>query len=416
MTTIAYLHAGMEFEYYLGSHIYSEIYRGIIDGCRDRGVRCDFFDARTPIAAWLRTKRFREYDGIIGTVPTALSAAAAAWRALERRHPCVNMMIASKTPQGNFAGTDDASGMRLIMEHLTREGHERIGYFGIADERYSRERFRGYCEFMLEKKMPLRQEWVHGFSITTGKPVRPLAQTLFYAGRPDPAFERAVKIHCERFLSMKELPTAVVFETDLAALMFTSAALVRGMRIPGDIAVAGYDNNKIMYPGSGRVQLTTVEQDFYTVGKAGVALLDEVIRDKQQKSKSVLIPPRLIVRESSLRRSLKRPRADAVFSEKVSAYIAGHYGDDNLSHALSAMLGMNHKYFFEKFAAVFGVYYVDYVNDIRLDKAAERLRTTGDDIVGILIDMGFGTHQNFTRLFKRKFGVTALRYRKQHTG
>ncbi|MBI4979191.1 MAG: substrate-binding domain-containing protein [Spirochaetes bacterium] len=408
---IAYIHAGMRFESYMGSHVYDEVCRGIKDAVKARDLVCEFFDARLNLDHFLRSKGYKRYAGLIGTIPTRLPAAKH-WHRIEQMLPCVNLMIASPHPGSHFAGVDDAKGIRLVMEHLVSEGHERIGYFGIGDEEFSRKRFAAYLDFIRAHGLPVVPDSIVGFDPASGLArIGIIARNLFNF-RSDRAAEKDMISRANEMLSRRDRPAALVFEADLPAIHFSLTARAVGVKIPGDIAITGFDNNRFYDVNDPHLKLTTVEQDFYANGTAAVKLLADIIDDSGMLDpRTVLTEPRLIVRRSSLKKSLRVSGGDDDFYETVGAYIDAHAGDHTLSHDLSRKLSMKHKYFLGKFAAVFGVTFVNYVNRLRLDKAAHRIRGTKDSITDILFDAGFRSHQNFNRQFKKHFGVSASDYR-----
>ena len=56
--------------------------------------------------------------------------------------------------------------------------------------------------------------------------------------------------------------------------------------------------------------------------------------------------------------------------------------------------------------------FVKYLNNYRLEVAAELLTTTSDDIINIAINTGFDNLSYFNRCFKKKHGITPGKYRK----
>jgi LacI family transcriptional regulator len=88
---------------------------------------------------------------------------------------------------------------------------------------------------------------------------------------------------------------------DPVAMGAMRAILEAGLRIPKDIAVVGCGN--VHYSGFLRVPLTTVDQDSTAIGKYSAELCLSLIDAKRTPpAKELLITPKLIVRESSVRR------------------------------------------------------------------------------------------------------------------
>lgn len=85
--------------------------------------------------------------------------------------------------------------------------------------------------------------------------------------------------------------------SDVIALGAMRALIERGMKVPEDVSVVGYDDISIssMFIPS----LTTVRQPKYLMGQKSVELLMKKIEDKSFKNEYVVLEPELIIRESS---------------------------------------------------------------------------------------------------------------------
>lgn len=55
-----------------------------------------------------------------------------------------------------------------------------------------------------------------------------------------------------------------------------------------------------------------------------------------------------------------------------------------------------------------------YIRDRRLASAADGLKNTGEFMISIAINCGYGSQQSFIRAFKKKYGVTPSEYRGRH--
>jgi LacI family transcriptional regulator, galactose operon repressor len=91
-------------------------------------------------------------------------------------------------------------------------------------------------------------------------------------------------------------PTAIFAGADIAALGVLRAAEERGIRVPDDLSVAGYDN--IYASTIGRVSLTTIDQSGHLTGVASLGLLMERIEGRTQPVQLV-VAPRLMTRSTT---------------------------------------------------------------------------------------------------------------------
>jgi len=93
-------------------------------------------------------------------------------------------------------------------------------------------------------------------------------------------------------------PTAVFAANDLLALGLLQAFLLAGLRVPGDVALIGYDD--IEYASSAAVPLSSVRQPAFEMGRrAADLLLKEIESDGEVEPEQVVFEPELVVREST---------------------------------------------------------------------------------------------------------------------
>ncbi len=154
--------------------------------------------------------------------------------------------------------TDDVEGGRLATQHLMDLGHRRIGFIGDGADPAGR--------FVASPRR--RAGW---------------ARTLAAAGLPaPPELERSARhsqadgrAAAEALLDLSEPPTAIFAASDTQALGVLAAAADRGLDVPGDLAVVGFDDLEI----AAHVGLTTVRQPLHDSGVRGARLLLGALND-----------------------------------------------------------------------------------------------------------------------------------------
>ncbi len=144
-------------------------------------------------------------------------------------------------PEGTpWISVDNRVGAFEATRHLIGLGHRRIAHIqGPLKYQVSHERYLGYCDALNEAGIPL----------DTG---RTCANAFFD-------------------LPAEKRPTAIFAGSDYMAYGAISAAEQRGLRVPGDIAVVGFDD----FPASAHMEpaLTTVRQPFYEMGRRASEML-----------------------------------------------------------------------------------------------------------------------------------------------
>lgn len=170
---------------------------------------------------------------------------------------------------------DNVGAAMDATRHLIQLGHRRIAYVnGPPDVILSRDRLRGYTLALQQAGLPVLEELI--------------APGTFY-------LESGVEA-ARRLLGLPEPPTAVFCANDEMAIGFIRAAEAMGRRVPDDVAVVGFDD--IRFASFYRPALTTVAQPMYEIGRRAAQLLLDQVGGKADGPQSIVLPHRLVVRES----------------------------------------------------------------------------------------------------------------------
>jgi LacI family transcriptional regulator len=170
-----------------------------------------------------------------------------------------------------------------VVSHLISLGHSRIGFIGISPaDKLSLRRYQGYAAALGQA----------GISITPAYTVGPPEAPAF--ATQEDGFEGMT-----RLANLKRPPTAVFARNDFAAIGALRAAHKLGLRVPQDIAIAGFDN--IPLAAFTTPPLTTVEQPIAQQGEAAAKfLLDRIEKRYIGIARKMCMPCSLIVRESTI--------------------------------------------------------------------------------------------------------------------
>jgi DNA-binding LacI/PurR family transcriptional regulator len=169
------------------------------------------------------------------------------------------------------------------VSHMISLGHSRIAFIGISlVDRLSLRRYQGYATALELAGIAIRPEY------TVGPPEAPAFATQ------EDGFEGMM-----RLAGLKEPPTAVFARNDFAAIGALRAAHKLGIRVPEDLAIAGFDN--IPLAAFTTPPLTTVEQPIAEQGAAAASFLLERIEKRYTgAARRLSMPCKLIVRESTM--------------------------------------------------------------------------------------------------------------------
>ncbi|BBH24089.1 AraC family transcriptional regulator [Paenibacillus baekrokdamisoli] len=92
-------------------------------------------------------------------------------------------------------------------------------------------------------------------------------------------------------------------------------------------------------------------------------------------------------------------------------YIHIHYASDLTLAEVADVVGLYPTYLSEQFKVRMGVKFIDYVINIRMEKAKKLLRETNKPSFEICEKVGYATPAHFTKVFKNKVGCTPVEYR-----
>lgn len=201
---------------------------------------------------------------------------------ITRGIPAVLVDRGSGQPNRCSVAVDDRLGGRLAAAHLIDQGHRRLGFVsGPMTFQQVIDRHDGMAEEMAAgKRLPRLQVFEQSsLSIPCGR-------------------EAGQRIGA---MSQRRRPTAVFCANDLLAIGFLQEMTRQGLRVPGDIAIVGYDD--IEYAGAAAIPLSSVRQPREQLGRAAAELLIEEINDDgSHRHRQVVFEPELIVRDSSVTR------------------------------------------------------------------------------------------------------------------
>lgn len=182
---------------------------------------------------------------------------------------------------------DDVMGAGLAVDHLVSLGHERIAYVDGGPSAVARDRRRGYRAAMRRHGLGEAIAVVKG-SFTDDGGYRGASQAL----------------------DLPERPTALFVVNDLAALGAMAAVEDRGLSVPNDISVVGYDGTRLA--GIRPIGLTTVGQPLQEMGTRAAARLCAQLDGEVCGQAHTRLPPSLIERRTTARARLasSRPPVD----------------------------------------------------------------------------------------------------------
>lgn len=201
-------------------------------------------------------------------------------REISQRMPVVVVDVAIAGLKVDFVCSDDRKGAHLVTKHLIELGHTKILHLaGPAGDSSAEERVRGYRDALDEQHLEFNAEDIR-----------------FTEWNSESGYYETKKYYLN---GQKEEKAKAIFAcNDMVALGAFRALGELGLKVPEEVALAGYCN---MEAGNYMdVPLTTVDQFAFEMGKEAVALLMEKLTGKRnlEETKEVRMPTKLVIRKS----------------------------------------------------------------------------------------------------------------------
>ncbi len=257
---------------------FTEIARGVEDTTKDRGWNVVISNSARDLErekTYLRLFNEQRVAGLI-VVPHDQSG--------EELHqirsggaPVVVVDRLETGDHGLSVSIDDVAGGVLAARHLIALGHQHIAFVG--DEAAAapvHARLTGVRKAVAEAPVDIRLDVIP-------------AELTTEAGRETGEMLAA--------MPAGKRPTAVAAAIDLLAIGALQAFLQRGIRVPDDISLCGYDD--IPFTRQLSVPLTTVHRAQYQMGATAAEMLSSALSGEVPDPRHVIFQPELVVREST---------------------------------------------------------------------------------------------------------------------
>lgn len=173
---------------------------------------------------------------------------------------------------------DDYNGAFEATTHLLQNGYRRIAHLaGPEGLTFTQSRLKGYIDALRKYKLPVHPEWI------------------IHSGFTQEHGEHDV----EKLWRCGEVPDAIFAVNDRKAVGAILALKRKGIQVGKEVGVIGFTNDPVAAIIS--PALSTIAEPAFEIGKISCQLLLKHIQKKRFEPEEVVLPGRLIVRESSLR-------------------------------------------------------------------------------------------------------------------
>lgn len=204
-------------------------------------------------------------------------------RSLEAGTPTVVLNHYLQDLPVSCVAIDNRTAAERVVDYLVRLGHQEIATItGDLKTQAGLDRLDGFVKAMKGRNLPVKESYIR-----FGDFGLPSARTA-----------------SEALLSMSDRPTAIFVASDDMAMEVINAALAKGIRVPEELSIVGFDDSPVA--AHGRVPLTTVQQPLADMGRTGLELLLRQMNGKRQTPTKLLLPTELVERASCRQTWLER--------------------------------------------------------------------------------------------------------------
>ena len=168
--------------------------------------------------------------------------------------------------------SDNVTGMKELLEYVHSKGHRKIAYIHGADSAVTTNRLSSFYRTAENLGLEIPDEYIR-----------------------EAAYRDTVHTYqvTNELLDLPEPPTCILYPDDFAAFGGINAIRERGLRIPEDVSVAGYDG--IRAARHLEPKLTTVQQDTEQIGcQAARELISLIERPKTTIVEHIVVPGKVV--------------------------------------------------------------------------------------------------------------------------
>ncbi|GHX10696.1 substrate-binding domain-containing protein [Vibrio cholerae] len=256
---------------------FGEVVKGVERSCYHQGynlILCNTEGDNQRMKASINTLLQKRVDGLLLMCSTLEGERLDVFD----RYPDIPIVVMDWGPilfASDKIQDNSLQGGYMAAKHLIECGHKEIGCItGPLIRHQAQMRYEGYKRALAEAGIAINPDWI--------------VESDFECEGGYQAFEKLYQ--------RGKLPSALFVSNDMMAMGVIQAANQRGLRVPDDLSLIGYDDvhiAKFMTPA-----LTTIHQPKYRLGKAAVDTLLYRLENPDTTAQVVQLEPTLVVRSS----------------------------------------------------------------------------------------------------------------------
>lgn len=263
----------------LTNNVYADVMQGIYDRIEGSGFQIQIANTRYSVEEEDRLVQLFSGQRPAAMLLTGIDQSDATRGFLKRAdYPVVQIMEYAPDPIDMLIGFSHVDAARCAVRHLRRAGYGRIGFLGARMDSRMLRRCEGY-----RAELAAEGENTPDRAIVTSKP------SSVSVGREI----------CARLLDEQPDTDAVFCANDDLALGALFECMARGLRVPDEIGIVGFNNLEMM--AAAVPSITSVQTHRYRMGALAIEMLLARIEDRGVEEEVVDLGFDLVERESSTR-------------------------------------------------------------------------------------------------------------------
>ena len=268
---------GILYEDVMQHEYFSSLIEGLRLGAEKRGYDLTFLARHfhEEGKVYVAEAEYRSLDGII-----VVQADFASSRILSLSGCGLPTVVVDNRLEGcGTVFSDNASGMEKLVRHIASLGHRRVAFIVGDEGSVSNLRLGGFYKGCAESGLRAAPEWI------------------FHAHYRDP---KSCFGALETLLAGDVKPSCILFPDDFCCIGALSVLAARGIRVPEDISIAGYDGvemGRLMKPA-----LTTYRQDSDGMADLAIQMLTDAISRGDQSVDGIVTSEGSLVEGETVRR------------------------------------------------------------------------------------------------------------------
>ncbi len=254
---------------------FSEIVKGIEDVAIDKGYYILIGTTENLVEREKNYINLLKQQGADGVIFLTTLSKPSIYRDLAKEKPVIFASANLGHVNIPTVSVDYINSAKKIVQHLINLGHEDIGIItGHLQSNISMNRLEGYKNALRQNNIRINEELIieGDFKIEGG-------------------YRATIKL-----LKMKKRPSAIFASNDEMAVGAIRAVKSMGIKVPNDIAIAGFDN--IPLASLVEPKITTIHQPRFDIGKISMQLMVDILNGRKVDKYEIILEDKLVIRES----------------------------------------------------------------------------------------------------------------------